>query len=263
MDVMRRAAEISREGHEAAARMAREGVYEYELAAVLDYSFRRRGGAGPAYETIVGGGANATVLHYVANDQPLRDDTLVLIDAGCEYAGYAADVTRTYPVGGRFTSAARDVYEVVLAAQDAALEASRPGATLEDVHDAALRRLLEGMIGLALLPKTSVDDAIRAGDFRRYYMHRTSHWLGLDVHDVGSYSIDGKPRRLEPGMVFTVEPGLYVPAGDERAPTALRGIGVRIEDDVVVTEDGHENLCAAIPKRPDDVEALVKSGARA
>jgi Xaa-Pro aminopeptidase len=263
LDLMRRAAEISREAHAAAAGLAHEGAAEHELEALLDYTFRRRGAAGPAYESIVGGGANATVLHYVANDQPLRDGTLVLIDAGCEYAGYASDVTRTYPVGGRFAPAARDVYDVVLAAQDAALEVSRPGATLEDVHDAALRRLVEGMIALALLPKTSVDDAIRAGDFRRYYMHRTSHWLGLDVHDVGSYSADGKPRRLEPGMVFTVEPGLYVPARDERAPAALRGIGVRIEDDVVVTEAGHENLCAAIPKRPDEVEALVRSGARA
>jgi len=263
LDLLRRAVEISREAHAAAAGMAHAGAGEHELEAVIDYTFRRRGGWGPAYESIVGGGANATVLHYVANDQPLRDGTPVLIDAGCEYAGYAADVTRTYPVGGRFTPAARAVYDVVLAAQEAALERSRPGATLEEVHDAALRRLVEGMIALELLPKTSVDDAIQAGDFRRYYMHRTSHWLGLDVHDVGAYSVDGKARRLEPGMVFTVEPGLYVPTREERAPAALRGIGVRIEDDVVVTESGHENLCAAIPKRPDDVEALVRSGARA
>lgn len=261
LDALRRAAEITREAHATAAALARPGASEHELEAVIDYTFRRRGGWGPAYETIVGGGANATILHYVANDQPLRDGTLVLIDAGCEYAGYAADVTRTYPVGGRFAGPARAVYEIVLEAQEAALERSRPGATLEDVHDAALRRLVEGMIALRLLPVTTVDDAIRAGDFRRYYMHRTSHWLGLDVHDVGAYSRDGKPRRLEPGMVFTVEPGLYVPAGDERAPAELRGIGVRIEDDVVVTESGHENLCAAIPKRVDEVEALVRSGA--
>jgi Xaa-Pro aminopeptidase len=263
LELMRRAAEISREAHAAAAALAQPGAGEHELEAVIDYTFRRRGGAGPAYESIVGGGANATVLHYVANDQPLSDGTLVLIDAGCEYAGYAADVTRTYPVGGRFTPEARAVYDVVLAAQEAALEVSRPGATLEDVHDAALRRLVEGMLELGLLAGAGVDEAIRAGDFRRYYMHRTSHWLGLDVHDVGSYSADGKPRRLEPGMVFTVEPGLYVPARDERAPAALRGIGVRIEDDVVVTANGHENLCAAIPKRPDELEALVRSGARA
>jgi Xaa-Pro aminopeptidase len=257
MDVMRRAAEISREGHEAAARMAREGVYEYELAAVLDYSFRRRGGAGPAYETIVGGGANATVLHYVANDQPLRDGTLVLIDAGCELGGYASDVTRCYPVGGRFTGAAREVYEVVLAAQEAALEVSRPGNTLDDVHDAALRALVDGMIAIGLLSGTR-DDAIQGGAYKTFYMHRTSHWLGLDVHDAGSYAVDGKPRPLEPGMVFTVEPGLYVPARCEQAPAHLRGIGVRIEDDVLVTDDGHENLTAAIPKSVADVQAWMR-----
>ncbi|RIL04416.1 MAG: Xaa-Pro aminopeptidase [Proteobacteria bacterium] len=257
LDVMRRAAEVTREAHEAAARMAREGVYEYELAAALDFTFRRRGGAGPAYESIVGGGANATVLHYVANDQPLRDGTLVLIDAGAEYAGYASDVTRCYPVGGRFTGAAREVYEVVLAAQEAALEVSRPGNTLDDVHEAALRTLVEGMVALGLLTG-SADEAIQSGSYKTFYMHRTSHWLGLDVHDAGVYAIDGKPRPLEPGMVFTVEPGLYVPLREEKAPAHLRGIGVRIEDDVAVTDDGHENLTASIPKRVDDVEAWCR-----
>ena len=257
LDVMRRAAEISREAHEAAARMAREGVYEYELAAVLDYTFRRRGGAGPAYESIVGGGANATILHYVANDQPLRDGELLLIDAGCELAGYASDVTRCYPVGGRFRDAARDVYEVVLAAQQAALDVSRPGNTLEDVHEAALRSLVQGMIDLKLIGGP-VDDAIQSGAYKTFYMHRTSHWLGLDVHDAGSYAVDGKPRPLAPGMVFTVEPGLYVPPREEKAPAHLRGIGVRIEDDVVVTDDGHENLTAAIPKTVAGIEALQR-----
>jgi Xaa-Pro aminopeptidase len=256
LDVMRRAAEISREGHEAAARLAREGTYEYELAAALDYAFRRRGAAGPAYETIVGGGANATILHYVANDQLLRDGTLVLIDAGCELGGYASDVTRCYPVGGRFRGATREVYEVVLAAQEAALEVSRPGNTLEEVHTAALRKLVEGMIALGLVAGT-VDDAIHGGAYKTFYMHRTSHWLGLDVHDVGVYAKDGKARPLEPGMVFTVEPGLYVPVREEKAPKRLRGIGVRIEDDVVVTDDGHENITAAIPKRVSDIEAWM------
>jgi Xaa-Pro aminopeptidase len=256
LDVMRRAAEISRDGHQAAARLAREGVYEYELAAALDYAFRRRGGAGPAYETIVGGGANATVLHYVANDQPLRDGTLVLVDAGCELAGYASDVTRTYPVGGRFAGAARDVYEVVLAAQEAALEVSRPGNTLDDVHDAAVGKLVEGMLALGLV-EGSAADALQGGAYKTFYMHRTSHWLGLDVHDAGAYQRDGKPRPLEPGMVFTVEPGIYVPLREQKAPAHLRGIGVRIEDDVLVTDDGHENLTASIPKRIDDVEAWM------
>ncbi len=258
--LMRTASEITREAHAAAAALAHADRFEYELEAALDGTFRRRGGWGPAYDSIVGGGANATVLHYIANDQPLRDGTLVLIDAGCEYAGYAADVTRTYPVGGRFTSSAREIYDIVLDAQQVALEHARPGATLDEIHDAALRRLIEGMIALHLLPTTTVDDAIAGGDFRRYYMHRTSHWLGLDVHDVGAYSREGQPRRLAPGMVLTVEPGLYVPAHDERAPEALRGIGIRIEDDVVITADGHENLSAAIPKRPADVEALVRAG---
>jgi len=257
LDLMRRAAEISREGHEAAAKLAQGGVYEYEVAAVLDYTFRRRGGAGPAYESIVGGGANATILHYVSNDQPLRDGDLVLIDAGCEVAGYAADVTRCYPAGGRFGGPARDVYEVVLAAQQAALAVSRPGNTLDGVHEAALRSLVQGMLDLKLLAG-SVDDAIQSGAYKTFYMHRTSHWLGLDVHDVGSYTVDGKPRPLAPGIVFTVEPGLYVPLHEEKAPAQLRGIGVRIEDDVLVTATGHENLTEAIPKSVADVEALYR-----
>jgi len=258
LDVMRRAAEISREAHAAAAALAHEGVYEYELAAALDYTFRRRGGSGPAYESIVGGGRNATILHYVANDQPLRAGDLVLIDAGAEFQGYASDVTRTYPVGGAFAGPARAVYEVVLAAQQAALERVRPGATLDDVHDAAVRRLVEGLVALGILAGP-VDDAIQSGAYRRCYMHRTSHWLGLDVHDVGAYAEAGKARPLAPGMVLTVEPGLYIAADDEKAPAPVRGVGVRIEDDVAITDDGHELLTAEIPKRPDEVEALVRA----
>jgi len=254
---MQRAAEISREGHAEAARLAHGGRNERELEAVLDYTFRRRGGNGPAYGTIVGGGANATILHYVTNDQPLREGTLVLIDAGCEYQGYASDVTRTYPVGGRFSGPGRAVYDVVLAAQEAGLQAGRPGATLEEVHRAALRVLVQGMVDLGFL-NGALDDLIAREAYRPYYMHRTSHWLGLDVHDVGTYSRDGKPRPLEPGMVFTVEPGLYVAPDDERADARFRGIGVRIEDDVLVTAEGLENLTAAIPKQPEEIEALVR-----
>jgi Xaa-Pro aminopeptidase len=256
LELMRRAAAISCEAHHAAAREAHDGRFEYELEATLDFHFRKRGARGPAYTSIVGGGSNATVLHYVANSERLRAGDLVLIDAGCELDGYASDVTRTYPVGGRFTGAARDVYEVVLDAQEASLSISKPGATLEDVHAAALRTLTEGMVKLGLLDGT-VDALLESGAYKTYYMHRTSHWLGLDVHDVGAYTQDGRPRALEPGMVFTVEPGLYVAANDEKAPKALRGIGVRIEDDVLVTNDGHENLTAAIAKRPADVEAWV------
>lgn len=257
--IMRLAQDVTCEAHREAARLARAGSMEYELEAALDHVFRRRGGAGAAYSTIVGGGPNATVLHYIRNDQPLRDGELVLIDAGAEVQGYAADVTRTYPVGGRFEGAHRAVYEAVLDAQLAALDACRPGATLESIHDVTLRTLVERMVQLKLLSGT-VDDLVREGAYRPYYMHRTSHWLGLDVHDVGAYSTQGKPRPLEPGMVFTVEPGIYVPADAEQAPESLRGIGVRIEDDVLVTPDGHENLSAAFPKRPDEVEAWVEAG---
>ncbi|MCG8589272.1 MAG: aminopeptidase P N-terminal domain-containing protein [Proteobacteria bacterium] len=257
LELMRRAADISDEAHREAARLAQPGRNEYELEAMLDYVFRRRGGSGPAYASIVGGGANATVLHYIRNDQPLPSGAVVLIDAGVELEGYASDVTRTYPIGGRFEAPQRDVYDVVLEAQDAALEACAPGITLEEIHDRALRVLVEGMIRLGLV-SGSVDEVVADESYRPFYMHRTSHWLGLDVHDVGAYSQAGKPRVLEPGMVFTVEPGLYVPAHHETAPESLRGIGVRIEDDVVVTAGGCENLTAAIPKQPAELEALVQ-----
>jgi Xaa-Pro aminopeptidase len=189
----------------------------------------------------------------------LERGTLVLIDAGAELAGYASDVTRTYPVGGRFSGAGRAIYEVVLAAQEAALALCRPGSTLPEIHWAAVRTLVEGMVSMQLVDGT-VDDIIAAERHRPWYMHGTSHWLGLDVHDVGVYAHGETPRKLEPGMVFTVEPGLYVREDDERAPESLRGIGVRIEDDVVVTDDGHENLNTAIPKRIPDVEAWVRAG---
>jgi Xaa-Pro aminopeptidase len=256
LDVMRRAAAITREGHEAAARLARDAVYEYELQAVIEYTFRRRGAHGAAYTTIVGGGRNATILHYIANNQKLNDGELVLIDAGCELEGYASDVTRTYPVGGRFTGPGRAIYEVVLAAQQAALEACRPGATLSAIHDAAVRKIVEGLVDLDLL-SGNVEDLIASEAHRPFYMHNTSHWLGLDVHDVGLYRLDGEARALRRGMVFTVEPGIYVAADDETVDPRFRGIGVRIEDDVTITADGYENLTAAIPKAPDELAALV------
>jgi Xaa-Pro aminopeptidase len=257
IELMRRAAEITCEAHEQAARTIAVDRYEYEVEALLDYTFRRRGGSGPAYTSIVGGGANAAILHYVANEQPLRKGELCLIDAGAEFEGYASDVTRTYPVDGKFRGPGRGVYEVVLAAQEAAIAASGPGATLEDVHRAALHALVEGMVSLGLLSGT-LDDLVAGEAYRPYFMHRTSHWLGLDVHDAGSYSVEGKPRPLEPGMVFTIEPGLYVADDAQEAPESLRGIGVRIEDDVLVTPDGIENLTAAIPKQPDEVEAWME-----
>jgi Xaa-Pro aminopeptidase len=257
IEIMRRAAAITHNAHREAARLADEGRFEYELEAALLHQFRRHGAAGPAYSSIVGSGRNATVLHYIRNDQKLAEGELVLIDAGCELEGYASDVTRTYPVGGSYAGAQRACYEVVLEANLAGFALAKPGATLPQIHQATTRRLVEGMVELGLL-SGSVDELIQSEAHRRYYMHNTSHWLGLDVHDVGAYAKDGKPRALEPGMVFTIEPGLYVTADDESAPAAFRGIGVRIEDDVAITDDGCENLTAAIPKHPADVEAWMR-----
>jgi Xaa-Pro aminopeptidase len=256
LDIMRRAAAISAEAHEQAARLAQPGLWEYELEAVIEYTFRRRGARGPAYTSIVGGGRNATVLHYVTNDSKLRAEELVLIDAGCELEGYASDVTRTYPVGGHFSGPGRAIYEVVLGSQQAALAECRPGGTLPGIHAAAVRTLVEGLVDLKLL-SGDVDELVAQEKYRPFYMHNTSHWLGLDVHDVGTYRRGEEPRVLEPGMVFTVEPGLYVAESNEDVDARFRGIGVRIEDDVVVTADGHENLTGAIPSLPDDLEALV------
>ena len=257
LEILRRAAAISAAAHREAARLAEAGRFEYELEAALLHQFRRHGAAGPAYSSIVGTGRNATVLHYIRNDQKLCEGELVLIDAGCELEGYASDVTRTYPVGGSYAGAKRALYEVVLEANLAGFAQAKPGATLPEIHQATTRKLVEGMLELGLLTGR-IDDLIQSEAHRRYYMHNTSHWLGLDVHDVGTYAQGGKPRMLEPGMVFTIEPGLYVAADDESAPAALRGIGVRIEDDVAITASGCENLTAAIPKHPADVEAWVR-----
>jgi Xaa-Pro aminopeptidase len=264
IELMQQAASISRAAHEQAARLAWPGRFEYELEAELARVFRARGGAGPAYGIIVGSGINATVLHYVRNDKPLAIGEAVLIDAGVEYQGYASDVTRTYPVGGRFEPATRDLYQIVLEAQEAAIAAAAPGRTLPDVHQAALRRLVEGMVSLGLLAG-EIDGLIEKEAYRRYYMHGTSHWLGLDVHDVGAYVTregggEARPRPLVPGMAFTVEPGIYVGKDDAEAPEAFRGIGIRIEDDVVVTETGVLNLDREIPKKVDDIEAWVRAG---
>lgn len=259
IEIMRRAAAITHEAHREAARLAFAGRMEYEVEAALAYGFRSRGAAGPAYGSIVAGGAGATILHYVANDKPLQDGELLLVDAGCELEGYASDVTRTYPVGGAFTPAARALYDVVLEAQREAVAACRPGATLQEVHRAALNVLVQGMLELRLL-EGAPDEIIEKERYRRYYMHGTSHWIGLDVHDVGAYGDKKTPRPLARGMVFSVEPGLYVRADDEQAPEALRGMGVRIEDDIVITEAGCENLNQALPKAPQEIEALVRAG---
>jgi Xaa-Pro aminopeptidase len=253
---MRRAAQISTDAHRRAMRAVKPGRAEYEIEAELLHEFRRRGAQAPAYTPIVAGGANACVLHYVRNDAVLNAGDLLLVDAGCELDGYAADITRTYPVSGRFTPAQRDVYQMVLAAQAAAIAAVRPGAAWNVPHDAALRVLAQGLIDLGMC-EGSVDKVIEGGDYKRFYMHRTGHWLGLDVHDAGDYKRDGQWRELKPGMVLTAEPGCYIRAGDG-VPQQFANIGIRIEDDVLVTASGHEVLTHAAPKTVEDIEALMR-----
>jgi Xaa-Pro aminopeptidase len=256
LDIMRRAAAITHDAHAAGAKFARPGCSEFEMEAAIEYTFRRRGACGAAYTTIVGGGSNATVLHYITNSDKLSANEMVLVDAGCELEGYASDVTRTYPIGGRFTGPGRAIYEVVLASQQAGLEQCQPGNTLANIHDAAVRAIVEGLVDLKLL-SGDVGGLIESEAYKRLYMHNTSHWLGLDVHDVGSYRTDGEHRPLANGMVFTVEPGIYVASDDLESSAEFRGIGVRIEDDIAVTNDGCENLTAAIPTDPEEIEAFV------
>lgn len=259
---MRTAAGITDEAHRLAMAAARPGMNECELDALLDYTFRRRGGTGAAYTNIVAGGANACTLHYITNDRPLDDGQLCLIDAGCEFDYYASDVTRTFPVNGRFEPAQRELYDAVLAAQLAAVEAVRPGATIDIVHRAATLTLCEHLVGLGLLTGDPAE-LHGEGAHRRFMMHGTSHWLGLDVHDRGQYQREGQARPFEPGMVLTVEPGLYIPEDATDIDRRFRGIGIRIEDDILVTEQGHDNLTASIPKEIEDVEAACQSDALA
>jgi Xaa-Pro aminopeptidase len=258
VEVQRRAAAITAEAHSAAMRAARPGVNEGEIEALIDYTFRRRGGTGPGYPTIVGGGANATILHYVENNAPLAAGQLLLIDAGCEVDGYTADVTRTFPVGGRFSPAQRRLYEAVLETQIAAIEAVKPGATIDGIHEQVVVSLTARLVQLGLLPGQGDDipALVEKGAYKPFYMHRTSHWLGIDVHDVGFYSEEGVARPLVPGMVLTIEPGLYV-AEDADVPPEYRGLGVRIEDDILVTPAGHENLTRDTPKSVSEIEALT------
>ena len=253
---MRRAARISAAAHCRAMQATRAGRFEYEIEAELLHSFRRAGSQAPAYTSIVAGGANACVLHYVDNDHLLHDGELLLIDAGCELDGYASDITRTFPVNGRFSGAQREVYEMVLAAQDAAREATRPGAHWNEPHDAAVKVLAQGMLDLGLI-KGSLDGVLENGDYCRFYMHRTGHWLGMDVHDAGEYKLDGEWRALQEGMVLTIEPGCYIRAAAD-VPERLWNIGIRIEDDAVVTAKGCELITADVPKAIADIEALMR-----
>lgn len=256
VSLLRRAAEISAEAHLAVMGAARAGMYEHELEAVLLQTFRARGARRPAYTPIVGSGPNATTLHYVANDRELCAGELVLVDAGCEYQRYAADITRTFPVAGRFTEPQARVYGLVLQAQEAAIAKARPGVTMDDLHLCVVRTLTEGLVELGLVVGPT-GEAVEQERYKPFFMHRTGHYLGLDVHDVGRYSLRGRPRPLGAGNVVTVEPGIYI-APDANVPEEYRGIGVRIEDDVLVTENGCEVLTAAVPKALRDVEAACQ-----
>jgi len=252
---LRRAAGISAGGHIRAMRAARPGVFEYEVEAELIHEFRRHGSQARAYNSIVASGPNACVLHYVENDRQLADGDLLLIDAGCELDGYASDITRSFPVSGRFSGPQKAVYELVLAAQAAAIAEIRPGASWNAGHDAATRVLAQGFIDLGLLAG-SLDAALETGTYRQFYMHRTGHWLGLDVHDAGEYKIGGEWRKLVQGNVLTVEPGAYIRPADG-VPEAFWNIGIRIEDDALVTADGCDIITHATPKSVADIEAVM------
>ena len=261
LKLMQRAADITVEAHAAAMRAVRPGMHEYQLQAQLEYTFRMHD-AVPAYGSIVGAGANGCVLHYVANAGRINEGDLVLIDAGAEYRGYAADITRTFPANGRFTPAQRALHDLVGQAQAAALAQARPGVPYQAGHDAAVETLTEGLLKLGLL-KGSLEKNIAEERYKRFYRHKTGHWIGLDVHDVGEYRIDGESRLLEPGMVFTIEPGLYIAPDDTSVAAKWRGIGIRTEDDVLVTDDGHRVLTDALARSSDEIEAFMADSRRA
>jgi Xaa-Pro aminopeptidase len=256
---MQTAATISAEAHILAMKKTKPGMNEFQVESLVESYMRDRGATGIAYNSIVGGGENATILHYIENNRPLKDGDLILIDAGAEYKGYAADITRTFPINGRFTQAQRDVYDVVLDVQMQCIEATKTGNTVKKRQEFSIELLTEGMKKLGLL-KGKTSDLIKKKEYMRYYMHGVGHYLGLDVHDAGRYFTDQgakNSRPFAPGMVLTVEPGLYIPPDDKSAPAKYRGIGVRIEDDVLVTADGNRNLTSKVPKHPDEIEALM------
>jgi len=257
LGLMQRAVTASTAAHHAALTQTRPGMYEYEIEALLEFQFRRHGAAGPAYPSIVASGANATILHYIENNCQLRDGDLLLIDAAAEYGCYCSDVTRTFPVGARFSPLQREIYSLVLTAQKEAIAMIRPGVKFDEVHLRATEILVDGLKGFGLL-SGETKEIIEKGEQKKFYMHRTSHWLGMDVHDVGKYKIGDESRVLAPGMVLTVEPGVYIAEDAEGVEERFRGIGIRIEDDVLVTADGHEVLTKAIPKEIDEIETIRK-----
>ncbi|WP_049292191.1 Xaa-Pro aminopeptidase [Franconibacter helveticus] len=260
IDVLRRAGEISALAHTRAMQVCRPGMFEYQLEGEILHEFNRHGARFPSYNTIVGGGENGCILHYTENESELRDGDLVLIDAGCEYRGYAGDITRTFPVNGKFTPAQRAIYDIVLASLETSLRLFRPGTSIQEVTGEVVRIMVSGLVKLDIL-KGDVEQLIADNAHRAFFMHGLSHWLGLDVHDVGFYGPD-RSRTLEPGMVLTVEPGLYI-APDADVPPEYRGIGIRIEDDILITETGNENLTSSVVKSADDIEALMAAARQA
>jgi Xaa-Pro aminopeptidase len=256
MEIMRTACRISSEAHELAMRAVKPGMYERELEALIDHYFRASGGFGAGFPTIVASGENGCILHYIENEMQIKPDDLVLIDAGCEYEMFNGDITRTFPASGKFTAPQRAVYDVVLAAQMSSIEKCTTESTMNDVHEHALKILVDGMIDLKLL-EGSADEIIENETYKKFYMHKTGHFLGVDVHDVGNPKKKTEWRKFEPGMVTTVEPGLYISPDSENIPEELRGIGVRIEDNIRITANGPENLTEQCPKKPEDVEAII------
>lgn len=256
--VMRKAAQISAKGHVRAMQFCKPGMYEYQLEAELLHHFMQQGARSPAYSSIVGGGKNGCILHYVENSETLKNGDLVLIDAGAEMECYAADISRTFPVNGKYSKEQRALYDIVLAAQFAAIEQVKPGNHWNDPHEAAIKVVTQGLIDVGIL-KGKLKTNIEKETYKNFYMHRTGHWLGMDVHDVGDYKVDGEWRVLEPGMVLTVEPGLYISADHDKVAKKWHNIGIRIEDDVLVTKDGHDVLSKDVLKDPDEIETLMAS----
>lgn len=264
IDLMQTAATIAAEAHILAMKKVSPEMNEFQVEALMESFMRDKGASGVAYNSIIGGGGNATILHYIENNASLKDGDLLLIDAGAEYQGYASDITRTFPINGKFTAAQREVYDVVLDTQLKCIEYTKTGNTVKGRQEYSIELLTEGMKKLGLL-KGKTKDLIKKKAYMKYYMHGVGHYLGLDVHDAGRYFTDQtakNSRPFAPGMVLTVEPGLYIPPDDKSAPAKYRGIGIRIEDDVLVTEDGNRNLTSAVPKDPDEIEALMKKRAR-
>ena len=261
---MQKAADIAGEAHVLAMKKVKPGMNEGQVESLMEAYMRDKGASGVAYNSIIGGGDNATILHYVENNMPLKDGDLILIDAGAEYEGYASDITRTFPINGKFSKAQREVYDVVLDVQQQCIEYTKTGNTVKARQEFSIELLTEGMKKLGLL-KGKTKDLIKKKSYLKYYMHGVGHYLGLDVHDAGRYFIDQTAkhsRPFAPGMVLTVEPGLYIPPDDKSAPAKYRGIGIRIEDDVLVTEDGNHNLTGKVPKDPDEIEVLMQKPAR-